>query len=114
MASLLSGESSWLKPLLQEREDPDARRPHQAGALLEVAHRPLPAARRHAGVVRLPARAPRRRGAELPARARSEENTSELKSLMRISYAVICWTHINTPSPHTNLLCTPNLSTKTT
>src|SRR3546814_8254368 len=27
---------------------------------------------------------------------RSEEHTSELQSLMRISYAVICWTKTNT------------------
>src|SRR3546814_9242912 len=29
-------------------------------------------------------------GADLPMRARSEEHTSELQSLMRISYAVFC------------------------
>src|SRR3546814_4090380 len=61
-------------------------------------HPPLPAAPRHAqrvggGVFRSPSRSPdgprrpcRRRGH----RARSEEHTSELQSLMRISYAVFC------------------------
>src|SRR3546814_5020894 len=32
-----------------------------------------------------------REGASLPAAERSEEHTSELQSLMRISYAVFCW-----------------------
>src|SRR3546814_18110970 len=35
-------------------------------------------------------RAPRRRCARSPGAARSEEHTSELQSLMRISYAVFC------------------------
>src|SRR3546814_1852063 len=40
-------------------------------------------------------------------RLRSEAHTSELQSLMRISYAVLCWTkkivtaHVITPLPHT-------------
>src|SRR3546814_2835177 len=55
------------------RHRPGARRPHQAG-------------RRHARLDRAadPA-APARTGP-----ARSEEHTSELQSLMRISYAVFC------------------------
>src|SRR3546814_6778422 len=40
--------------------------------------------------VRKPAPSPRRGQGELTARARSEEHTSELQSLMRISYAVFC------------------------
>src|SRR3546814_6805071 len=39
---------------------------------------------------RRPARAPRRRGRGFRSRTRSEEHTSELQSLMRISYAVFC------------------------
>src|SRR3546814_1667068 len=38
----------------------------------------------------VPARADVARGGWLPVRARSEEHTSELQSLMRISYAVFC------------------------
>src|SRR3546814_8185322 len=33
---------------------------------------------------------------------RSEEHTSELQSLMRISYAVFCLNKKNTPIPHSN------------
>src|SRR3546814_1573589 len=36
------------------------------------------------------ARSPPSRGRGIPARRRSEEHTSELQSLMRISYAVFC------------------------
>src|SRR3546814_5795347 len=49
----------------------------------------------------------RRRGREGPARRRSEEHTSELQSLMRISYAVFCLkkkkphiSHSYHPHPH--------------
>src|SRR3546814_5391255 len=35
---------------------------------------------------------------QLPADARSEEHTSELQSLMRISYAVFCLTQKSTPA----------------
>src|SRR3546814_5135926 len=48
---------------------------------------------RPAGVQRraaLPARARDRPRPARPGRARSEEHTSELQSLMRISYAVLC------------------------
>src|SRR3546814_7927560 len=53
----------------------------QLGDVLLAHHR-----RRHAG-----------KGRELVDHAadRSEENTSELQSLMRISYAVFCWTNKN-------------------
>src|SRR3546814_10218466 len=50
-----------------------------------VAIAPPPRLRRAAGQ---PAR--HRPGARPPAQARSEEHTSELQSLMRISYAVFC------------------------
>src|SRR3546814_1831097 len=42
------------------------------------------------------------RRAALAAEGRSEEHTSELKSLMRISYAVFCLTKTHTP-PHPTL-----------
>src|SRR3546814_1964040 len=41
------------------------------------------------------------RGVEPPADARSEEHTSELQSLMRISYAVFCWKKKNNDSYYT-------------
>src|SRR3546814_6477033 len=41
-------------------------------------------------------------GAEVPHRGRSEEHTSELQSLMRISYAVFCLTKKKPPHTHTN------------
>src|SRR3546814_2382583 len=37
----------------------------------------------------------------LPSAGRSEEHTSELQSLMRISYAVFCLKKTNTKAPHT-------------
>src|SRR3546814_8131050 len=39
-----------------------------------------------------------------PGHPRSEEHTSELQSLMRISYAVFCLKKKNTKKPHTNHL----------
>src|SRR3546814_6594770 len=42
-----------------------------------------------------------RRG-DQPEASRSEEHTSELQSLMRISYAVFCLTKKQTHSPHNN------------
>src|SRR3546814_1988542 len=52
--------------------------------------------RRHrAGAVPAAARRP---GAEPHHRVRSEEHTSELQSLMRISYAVFCLKKKNTPN----------------
>src|SRR3546814_1877923 len=41
---------------------------------------------------------------------RSEEHTSELQSLMRISYAVFCWKKDRTPYTHVHLVrhLTPN------
>src|SRR3546814_3309129 len=39
---------------------------------------------------------------------RSEEHTSELQSLMRISYAVFCLQKQNTPKPTHNPLCRAN------
>src|SRR3546814_5316590 len=51
-------------------------------------------------------------GLELHAKYRSEEHTSELQSLMRISYAVFCLkkkkikkTNIQTPINHSTLVC---------
>src|SRR3546814_9238570 len=41
-----------------------------------------------------------------PAAARSEEHTSELQSLMRISYAVFCLTKKNTPPNSNNMIQT--------
>src|SRR3546814_7141831 len=53
--------------------------------------RPAPAARDRRCGGRAPAAHPRRRTVPSAARAaRSEEHTSELQSLMRISYAVFC------------------------
>src|SRR3546814_3422846 len=51
--------------------------------------KPRPA-RTPAGCPAVPAARARRRGRRAAARARSEEHTSELQSLMRISYAVFC------------------------
>src|SRR3546814_3751761 len=64
---------------------------HQSSALLQPC-RALRAAgtqavARQAGLLRLVVRSQRR---EAAARDRSEEHTSELQSLMRISYAVFC------------------------
>src|SRR3546814_8605223 len=44
----------------------------------------------HVGVAELLLTAVGQRGLAAPAAARSEEQTSELQSLMRISYAVLC------------------------
>src|SRR3546814_9449125 len=41
-----------------------------------------------------------------PFGCRSEEHTSELQSLMRISYAVFCLKKNNNLRPHDNILCT--------
>src|SRR3546814_2203216 len=51
------------------------------------------------------AQSPVSRGSQLPRLDRSEEHTSELQSLMRISYAVFCLKkkHISLP-PHISLL----------
>src|SRR3546814_3226877 len=68
---------------------------HQRGEALRLCQRQFPgavAAHRHAGEV----------GAVAVA-ARSEEHTSELQSLMRISYAVFCLKKTTTrPSPRSN------------
>src|SRR3546814_8861767 len=56
----------------------------------------------HAGV--------RRRGAR---RGRSEEHTSELQSLMRISYAVFCLTKKKTRATHANNIATNYTHTPT-
>src|SRR3546814_3541540 len=45
-----------------------------------------------------------RRARGCPARCRSEEHTSELQSLMRISYAVFCLKKKNTPNTTPNIL----------
>src|SRR3546814_10451797 len=75
---------------LRRPEGPgDARRPEQAAA---GGRRPQPAhgaaPRRHDG--RRAALSHSQRGDERQAADRSEEHTSELQSLMRISYAVFC------------------------
>src|SRR3546814_1439537 len=44
--------------------------------------------------------------AKLPAVYRSEEHTSELQSLMRISYAVFCLKKKNATTHHTTLIST--------
>src|SRR3546814_7361640 len=51
--------------------------------------------------------APSRRGIELDSQ-RSEEHTSELQSLMRISYAVFCLKKKNTYHNHTEYIITYN------
>src|SRR3546814_2733737 len=43
-----------------------------------------------------------------PARDRSEEHTSELQSLMRISYAVFCLIKKNTNSPQQHIITQTN------
>src|SRR3546814_1768371 len=55
----------------------------------------------HVGMGR-PRRDHREAVGELRHRARSEEHTSELQSLMRISYAVFCWKKKNTTKQRTN------------
>src|SRR3546814_5387519 len=70
-----------------------------ARAPVPAARGPGPRARRHGAHglrVRAPGgdrplRARPRAGGGGPQRDRSEEHTSELQSLMRISYAVFCW-----------------------
>src|SRR3546814_2080649 len=55
-----------------------------------------------------------RQGAAAEDRAadRSEEHTSELQSLMRISYAVLCLTKKRTPDSHTKRTILPLIKTK--
>src|SRR3546814_3929431 len=51
---------------------------------------------------------PKVHGGLLAVRDRSEEHTSELQSLMRISYAVFCLkkkTHVSNPVTHPPLVC---------
>src|SRR3546814_10618820 len=52
-------------------------------------------------IIELPGRVQAIRTAEV--RARSEEHTSELQSLMRISYAVFCLKKKTTPHNHDNI-----------
>src|SRR3546814_7753623 len=59
------------------------------GALRAVCPRPRPARHRRAAPSSLH-RTPRLQSATGAVAARSEEHTSELQSLMRISYAVVC------------------------
>src|SRR3546814_8604549 len=54
----------------------------------------------------------RRRGDALADAPRSEEHTSELQSLMRISYAVFCLKKNNTNKTHTHLTSIYNAYTK--
>src|SRR3546814_5808407 len=84
----------WSKYALEPRDAATARRTCGAGHLgadhPRHGSRPAPAApRRTGGGAR---EAPRKSGAS----SRSEEHTSELQSLMRISYAVFCLKKTNT------------------
>src|SRR3546814_3327184 len=86
------------------RAVPGALRPRRAGRLRRDPAARARAAARHAGAAgALPAALRPAAGRRVP--GRSEEHTSELQSLMRISYAVFCLTNTNTnpslPSPHT-------------
>src|SRR3546814_2423832 len=77
----------------------DARR---AGAAAAIAGRSRPLARRTRLLYRKPPC--RERQGEAPARLRSEEHTSELQSLMRISSAVFCLKKKNHSTQHNNNL----------
>src|SRR3546814_3358722 len=77
--------------LLQPHREPEpgvADRPRDP----DLVARPNPASRRRPRRGRFPDR-----GQPEGARRRSEEHTSELQSLMRISYAVFCLKKKNTP-----------------
>src|SRR3546814_3163935 len=50
---------------------------------------------------------PSRSASRNAASSRSEEHTSELQSLMRISYAVFCLKKKTTKNQHDSTLCTP-------
>src|SRR3546814_5173393 len=60
------------------------------GAPAPASHRPIGACASQPPLSLSPASAGAPRRAASPTRARSEEHTSELQSLMRISYAVFC------------------------
>src|SRR3546814_1217999 len=67
--------------------------------------------RTRGGAPGLPGRGPRAAAEEgQPAAGRSEEHTSDLPSLMRISYAVFCLKH-NTTYAHTTTLHEPKINT---
>src|SRR3546814_7604386 len=61
-----------------------------------------------------PEQQPARPGREVRQRRRSEEHTSELQSLMRISYAVFCLQKITNPPQKRNITTTITHSTQTT
>src|SRR3546814_7830284 len=65
-----------------------------------------------AGIQRLVAEAQQShsRAQALADRARSEEHTSELQSLMRISYAVFCLKKKKKTTQHDNILTTTNIA----
>src|SRR3546814_7848263 len=74
---------AWLDINALAVEQPDVPRPGEPFILLlrQIAHAPCPARARTS---------PMPPGASVSISARSEEHTSELQSLMRISYAVFC------------------------
>src|SRR3546814_4276911 len=82
------------------------------------AHQPGCAGTQHDGVIigsghGRPSAASRSRGRR-PWRARSEEHTSELQSLMRISYAVFCLKKKTHTAKHTHSIHTPQPTLNTT
>src|SRR3546814_7559714 len=84
-ANAVSGYSGGGKAMIAAFEDPDA--PESADTALrayglDLAHKHVPEMQKHSGAKYAPL--------FTPAVARSEEHTSELQSLMRISYAVFC------------------------
>src|SRR3546814_6758166 len=73
------------------RAVPGALRPCRAGRLRRDPAARARGAARHAGAAgALPAALRPAAGGRVPGHQRSEEHTSELQSLMRISYAVFC------------------------
>src|SRR3546814_2635540 len=83
-------------PRAQYFGEPDCRQAGRVAARGRRAALAIPHLRRRAGDRAEPVG--RRRRPPAPDR-RSEEHTSELQSLMRISYAVFCLTKKNTHSP---------------
>src|SRR3546814_6791173 len=83
---------------------PGLQAPGDAGHLVGAAGRAMGSEQPGRAVHRAGAHAgrKRRRGPPADRRARSEEHTSELQSLMRISYAVFCLKKKTTHSPNTH------------
>src|SRR3546814_4450097 len=83
--------------------EPQAKKTHRCGWVLKGAvAAPKGKTVRCAGLLRQPS-----------ARPRSEEHTSELQSLMRISYAVFCLKKKNHTQHKQNITHTPELASKT-